>query len=589
MNDLITVLRQRILIVYSDIEWRDEMFSKVLDAYPHDMINKMIKSRCGCWIELKDGTMIRFVYASDAARGIRANKIIAQPGIDETFLYTVFRRMLISDSDMYIATDKLGYTDAAYTAAVDNGSYKNFVRDSAGYGLCQWTYWSRKQALLAFCQSKGTSIGDLEMQLEFMYKELSENYGTVISELRSATSVLQASNAVLLKYERPADQSSAVQRRRASYGQVYYDKFASKATKPEGGKTMGYTNSSLVDCVVKSPNHSGRRTHSIDRLTPHCVVGQLSAESIGSCFTSSSVQASCNYGIGKDGRVVLCVDEANRSWCSSSNANDQRAITIECASGMKEPYEMNNTVYEKLIKLCADICRRNGKTKVVWKGSKSASLAYEPKSNEMVLTAHRFFANKSCPGDWLYSRYGDLANRINALLGSGTTSSGGSSNGSTNTSVPSKPNTNFPKVPFTVNVIVSDLNIRKAPNGDIVGKTGKGVFTITSVKNGWGKLKSGAGWIYLANADYCTIGSSVSGTSSKPSTNVSKVPYKVRVDASDLRIRSGAGTNYPTTGEYTGKGTFTIIEEKAGTGSTKGWGKLKSGAGWISLDYCVKL
>lgn len=108
MNDLTTVLRQRILIVYSDIEWRDEMFSKVLDTYPHDMINKMIKSRCG----------FRFVYASDAARGIRANKIIAQPGIDETFLYTVFRRMLISDSDMYVATDNdikpaaIYYTDA---------------------------------------------------------------------------------------------------------------------------------------------------------------------------------------------------------------------------------------------------------------------------------------------------------------------------------------------------------------------------------------------------------------------------------------------------------------------------------------------
>lgn len=350
---------------------------------------------------------------------------------------------------------------------------------------------------------------------------------------------------------------------------------------------MGYTNSSLVDCVVKSPNHSGRRTHSIDRLTPHCVVGQLSAESIGSCFTSSSVQASCNYGIGKDGRVVLCVDEANRSWCSSSNANDQRAITIECASGMKEPYEMNDVVYEKLIKLCADICRRNGKTKVVWKGSKEAALAYEPKSNEMVLTAHRFFANKSCPGNWLYSRYGDLANRINALLGSGSTSTGGSSSGSTSTTTPSKTNTNFPNTPFTVNVLVSDLNIRKTPNGDIVGQTGKGVFTITALSNGWGKLKSGAGWIYLANASYCTIGSTVSGSSSKPAA--SNVPYKVRVDASDLRIRSGAGTNYPITGKYTGKGTFTIVEEKAGTGSTKGWGKLKSGAGWISLDYCVKL
>ena len=176
------------------------------------------------------------------AAGLMGN-IYAESGLVPTNLQNSFEK-------------KLGYTDAAYTAAVDNGSYKNFVRDSAGYGLCQWTYWSRKQALLAFCQSKGTSIGDLEMQLEFMYKELSENYGTVISELRSATSVLQASNAVLLKYERPADQSSAVQRRRASYGQVYYDKFASKTTKPEGGKTMGYTNSSLVDCVVKSPNHS---------------------------------------------------------------------------------------------------------------------------------------------------------------------------------------------------------------------------------------------------------------------------------------------------------------------------------------------
>lgn len=71
---------------------------------------------------------------------------------------------------------KLGYTDADYTSAVDRGSYNNFVRDSAGYGLCQWTYWSRKQALLEFCKSKMTSIGDLEMQLEFMYKELSENY-----------------------------------------------------------------------------------------------------------------------------------------------------------------------------------------------------------------------------------------------------------------------------------------------------------------------------------------------------------------------------------------------------------------------------
>ena len=178
------------------------------------------------------------------------------------------------------------------------------------------------------------------------------------------------------------------------------------------------SNSSLVNCTVKSPNHSGKRTHRISRLTPHCVVGQLSAESIGGCFTSPSRQASCNYGIGSDGRVCLVVDEENRSWCSSSSDNDQRAVTIECASDKTSPYAMNNAVYSKLVDLCVDICKRNGITKLLWLGSKEATLVYEPKANEAVLTAHRWFANKSCPGDWLYSRYGDLANRVNARLGS---------------------------------------------------------------------------------------------------------------------------------------------------------------------------
>ena len=114
---------------------------------------------------------------------------------------------------------------------------------------------------------------------------------------------------------------------------------------------MGYTNSSLVSYTKLSPNHSGQRTHSIDCITPHCVVGQLSAEIICSCFTSPSRQASCNYGIGKDGRISLCVEEKNRSWCSSSNANDQRAVTIECASDMLESYAMNRAVYDSLVKL----------------------------------------------------------------------------------------------------------------------------------------------------------------------------------------------------------------------------------------------
>ena len=162
---------------------------------------------------------------------------------------------------------------------------------------------------------------------------------------------------------------------------------------------MAYTNSSLVSYTNLSPNHSGQRTHSIDRITPHCVVGQLTAESICGCFTSPSREASCNYGIGKDGKIALCVEEKNRSWCSSSSANDQRAVTIECASDLNAPYAMTTAVYNSLVKLCTDICKRNGKKKLLWLGDKNKTLNYSPKSDEMVLTVHRWFANKSCPGD----------------------------------------------------------------------------------------------------------------------------------------------------------------------------------------------
>ncbi len=260
---------------------------------------------------------------------------------------------------------------------------------------------------------------------------------------------------------------------------------------------MAYTNSSLVSYTKLSPNHSGQRTHSIDRITPHCVVGQLSAESICGCFTSTSRQASCNYGIGTDGRISLCVEEKNRSWCSSSNANDQRAVTIECASGKAEPYAMNDKVYASLIKLCTDICRRNGKKKLLWLGDKSTTLNYAPKSDEMVLTVHRWFANKSCPGNWLYARLGDLAARVTAnLCGSNTASTNNQTSGFTS--------------------------------------------------------------------------------------------YRARVSIDDLNIRKGPGTNYAKTGKYTGKGVFTIVAESDGQGASK-WGKLKSGAGWISLDYAKRI
>lgn len=183
---------------------------------------------------------------------------------------------------------------------------------------------------------------------------------------------------------------------------------------------MGYTNSSLISCTKLSPNHSGQRTHKIDRITPHCVVGQLSAERIADCFPSGR-EASCNYGVGYDGRKSLIVEEKNRSWCTSNAANDQRAITIEVASDNTAPYAFTNEAYRGLVELCIDICKRNNLTKVIWFDDKDKSLSYEPKNGECVLTVHRWFASKSCPGDWMYARMGQLANEINKGLKTTTT------------------------------------------------------------------------------------------------------------------------------------------------------------------------
>lgn len=314
---------------------------------------------------------------------------------------------------------KLGMSDEEYTKAVDNGSYTNFVRDSAGYGLAQWTYWSRKENLLKYAKAYGCSIGDEDMQVDFLIGELMSGYTSVLNVLKNAKTIREASDCVLTKFERPADQSESVQKKRAAYGEDLMKQLTGNtATEGKEEVTMGYTNSPLASYTKLSPNHSGQRTHAIDRITPHCVVGQCSVETLGNIFAPTERQASCNYGIGADGRVGMYCEEKNRSWCSSSNANDQRAITIECASDTSAPYAFKDVVYNKLIELCVDICKRNGKKKLLWLGDKDKTLNYQPKSDEMVLTVHRWFANKSCPGDWMYQRMGDLAAKVTAKLGS---------------------------------------------------------------------------------------------------------------------------------------------------------------------------
>ena len=175
---------------------------------------------------------------------------------------------------------------------------------------------------------------------------------------------------------------------------------------------MEYSNSSLVTVKVLSPNHSGQRNHKIDTVTIHCVVGQLTATGIGEVFQSKQKKASSNYGIGYDGSIGLYVEERNRSWCSSSASNDHRAITIEVASDKAEPYAVTEAAYEALIYLITDICKRNGIKELKWKADKSLV----GKVDEQNMTVHRWFANKSCPGRYLYDRHSQIAKEVNDRL-----------------------------------------------------------------------------------------------------------------------------------------------------------------------------
>lgn len=176
------------------------------------------------------------------------------------------------------------------------------------------------------------------------------------------------------------------------------------------------SNSPLITYTKISPNKTSSRAMPIDRITIHCFVGQVTAERGCEVFQPTSREASCNYVIGYDGSVGLCVDEKDRSWCSSSGANDNRAITFEVASDNFHPYAVTDAALQKTIDLCEDICLRYGKKHLIWFGDKDKTLSYTPKPDEMIMTVHRWFAQKACPGDYLYERHGMIADEVTRRL-----------------------------------------------------------------------------------------------------------------------------------------------------------------------------
>ena len=174
---------------------------------------------------------------------------------------------------------------------------------------------------------------------------------------------------------------------------------------------MTYTNSPLVDYTQISPHRGNRNGHVIDTITIHCAAAQAAVETLGRLFQTK--QASANYGIGADGRVGMYVEEKDRSWCTSNNANDARAVTIEVACDNRHPYAVKDAVYKKLIALVADVCKRNGIAKLVWSTDKYDRMNHKGGCN---MTVHRDYENKACPGQWLYERHGQIAAEVNKRL-----------------------------------------------------------------------------------------------------------------------------------------------------------------------------
>ena len=180
------------------------------------------------------------------------------------------------------------------------------------------------------------------------------------------------------------------------------------------------SNSSLVNMTMLSPNHSGHRNQPITKIAIHHTAGSISAATIGQIFRPTSRQASCNYGIGNDNKIVLCVDETNRSWCTSSSWCDNRAVTIEVANSANGGnWPVSDRTLATLIDLVTDICRRNGIRNCTYTGGKDG-----------VLQKHEWYANTNCPGPYLGSKFSYIASEVNKRLSGNSSSSSAASTSS---------------------------------------------------------------------------------------------------------------------------------------------------------------
>ena len=435
---------------------------------------------------------------------------------------------------------RLGYTNETYTAAVDNGNYAGFIKDSAGYGLAQWTWWTRKQNLLSWARSKGTSIGDLEMQLGFLFQELTGTYSSVLNILKTATTVAEASNAVLLKFECPLDSGASVQAVRLSYSQKYYSQFAGKS---EVKKSMGY---------ITVSKKSGTK------LSEHFTSDEFDCHGSGCCSTTLINETLVEYLEKIRAHFGKPITITSGYRCTRHNASVRGETGSRHSKGDAADIVVQGTTPRAVAQYAESI------------GILGIGL-YET-------SADGYFTHidtRNYKSFW----YGQSCAARTTFGGTSSTSSSSASSGSTSTSTLS---TTTVLACGSKGAAVKQLQVSLIALGYSCGEA-DGIYgsnTAAAVK----KFQSANGLSADGIAGYLTLTALQKAVNAKNSTTAGST-YTVKVSA--LNIRKGAGTNYPASGLIRDKGTYTITEEAEGKGANK-WGKLADGRGWIALDYCVK-
>lgn len=305
------------------------------------------------------------------------------------------------------------------------------------------------------------------------------------------------------------------------------------------------SNSSLVNYTKLSPNYS-KRTAKIDTITIHHMAGNLSVETCANVFATTSRQASSNYGVGSDGRVGLYVEEKNRAWTSSNRDNDDRAVTIEVANDGGAPdWHVSDKALEATINLCVDICKRNGIARLNYTGDKSGNL-----------TMHKWFSATACPGPYLGGKFPYIAEEVNKRLGSET---------------PQKEETEVVKPKDEL------YRVRKSWDDS---KSQLGAYATLK----WAKrtVDNHPGYKVYDASGKCVYPENTTAEKSQATAE-----FLVQVSRTDLNIRKGPGYKTYASVGLCPKGVYTIVETKTAEGYT--WGKLKSGRGWIALEYARRL